>query len=373
MINNQFRNGMPCLRKIQRTGFLALVLFVSACQQDPVIRERDVDLPACATPYTLQLPDFFPPLPPTPGNPLTVEGIELGRRLFYEPLLSGDNTQSCASCHQQNASFVDGNKRLSIGIDGLPGFRNSMPLYNLAWAEKYFWDGNARSLEELALIPIEAEFEMHENLFRAVRELQEHPEYPGLFYRAFCDSTVNVERMAQAMAQFLRTILATSLKLAPGSVGIQSRSPQEERGYRVFLDETKGDCFHCHVVNAFNTNFEFINNGLNPDPTADPGLYGQTGDPNDLGKFKVPSLLNLKYTAPFMHDGRFSSLDEVLAFYDTGFHYSSTLDPNLVKHMDANRKPVPRKWTAQDKEDLKAFILSLEDDRILSNPAFSKP
>lgn len=373
MIRKFLNSGVPDFRKCVFLVVSIIVVGLNSCSMDPVVtNSTDVET-SCATPLELTLPDFFPPMPATPGNLLTVEGVELGRRLFYDPILSGDNTQSCASCHQQGASFVDANKRLSVGIDGFPGFRNSMPLYNLAWADKYFWDGNARSLEELVLIPIEAEFEMHENLFSAVKELQEHPDYPNLFYQAFCDSTVNAENMAKAMAQFLRTIFATSLKLAPGSVGTQSRSPQEERGYRVFLDETKGDCFHCHVVNAFNSNFEFMNNGLNPDPTKDPGLFGQTANPNDMGKFKVPSLLNIDLTAPYMHDGRFASLEEVLAFYDTGFHYSSTLDPNLVKHMDASRKPIPRKWSAQDKADLLVFIRSLKDNQILTNKAYSAP
>jgi len=327
----------------------------------------------CGTPLELELPDFYPPLPETPDNQLTLEGVELGRNLFYDPILSGDNTQSCASCHQQNSSFVDKNKRFSVGQDGFEGFRNSMPLFNLAYAKRFFWDGNARSLEELAIVPIEAEFEMHENLFNAIKELQESDKYPALFYKAFCDSTINTENMAKAMAQFMRTILATTLKIAPGSIGQQARTPQENRGYLVFLDETKGDCFHCHVVNAFNTNFTFANNGLNEDPRTDAGLFNHTADVNDIGKFKIPSLINIAYTAPYMHDGRFATLDEVLDFYDTGFHQNATLDANMIKHLDGNGKVIPRAWTEQDKDDLKAFILSLQDTSFFSDPRFSDP
>jgi cytochrome c peroxidase len=248
-----------------------------------------------------------------------------------------------------------------------------MPIFNLAYSKRLFWDGNARSLEELSIVPIEAEFEMHENLFSAVKELQEHDRYPLLFYRAFCDSTVTVENLSKALAQFLRSIVGTSLKIAPGSVGEQFRTNQEQSGYLVFLDEKKGDCFHCHVVNAFNTNFEFANNGLNENPSTDPGLFGHTADPADIGKFKIPSLINIGLTAPYMHDGRFNTLDEVLDFYDSGFHVSPTLDPNMRKHADRNGKPVPRTWTAQEKADLKVFLLSLKDTTLLSNPAYSSP
>jgi len=372
----QFTSGIKYLLNGLRSSVWVLIpmliLAMDSCKNDPPIIESDNSVP-CGTPVELVLPDFYPPFPATPDNPLTEEGIELGRHLFYDPVLSGDNTQSCASCHQQKASFIDKDVKFSVGIDGHEGFRNSMPLFNLAYARRYFWDGNSRSLEELATVPIEAEFEMHENIFNAIRELQESDKYPGMFYRAFCDSTITSETMSKAMAQFLRTIFATTLKIAPGSVGQQSRTPQENRGFMVFLDETKGDCFHCHVVNAFNTNFEFINNGLNEDPTLDPGLFAHNADPNDMGKFKVPSLINIDYTAPYMHDGRFSSLDEVLDFYDTGFHSSPTLDPNLQKHLDPNGKPIPRAWSEQDKEDLKVFIRSLRDTAFFTDPRFSQP
>jgi len=358
--------------KISLITAIASFILLSQCTTDPIISETSSSN-NCGTPLELVLPDYYPPLPETPNNELTVEGVELGRNLFYEKMLSGNNTQACASCHQQSASFVDKEQRFSLGQEGEIGFRNSMPLFNLAYAKRFFWDGNARSLEELAIVPIEAEFEMHQNLFEALKELQETDKYPPLFYKAFCDSTITTENLAKAMAQFMRTMLATTLKIAPGSVGQSFRTPQENRGYMVFLDETKGDCFHCHVVNAFNTNFAFANNGLNEDPRLDPGLFAHTTDPNDIGKFKTPSLINLAYTAPYMHDGRFNNLDEVLNFYDTGFHASSTLDANMVKHLDGDGKNIPRAWTAQDKEDLKVFLFSLQDTSFFSDPRFSDP
>lgn len=325
----------------------------------------------CATPYSLKLPNFFPPMSIPSDNPFTVEGIELGRHLFYEKMLSGNNSQSCASCHQQSVAFADTN-RFSVGIDGFTGSRTSMPIANLAYSPKLFWDGKATSLEQQVLFPIQSQVEMHEDLFKAVKELQQSDKYPHLFYLAFCDSTVTVDRMSKAMAQFMRTMLSYSFKMAPGSVGTQSRNAVEERGYQVFIDENKGDCFHCHSVNIFATNFEFANNGLLTEDAPDLGLMGQNGNPNDKHKFKTPSLINLKYTAPYMHDGRFENLRQVIDFYDTSFHVTSTLDVNLLKHT-INGKPKPRNWTEQEKNELLAFLLSLRDDKFLTDPKFSEP
>lgn len=347
------------------------LFFIASCSRDPNWKEVP-QKPNGATPYSLKLPSYFPPMPVPTDNPLTVEGVALGRRLFYEPLLSGNNTQSCASCHQQSSSFAHGGVRFSKGIDGFEGFRNAMPLMNLAWSGRINWDGKFSALEEQVPVPIFLQFEMHENLDNAIRELRQHPDYPQYFKAAFGSDDVTVDRIAKSISQFMRTLVAGSPKIVQG-IGDQLRTAQEKRGFLVFLDENKGDCFHCHEVNVFATNFRFVNNGLNADPTGDPGLYGQTGNPADIGKFKTPSLLNLKYTAPYMHDGRFSTLDEVIDFYDSGFHDYPSLDPNLKKHLDANGKPKPRNWTQQDKEDLKAFILSLEDTSFIRNPQFSKP
>lgn len=363
--------------KINRVPFgvylplLVLWMMASSCSKDPQWIEVPQTNPT-ATPFTPDLPSYFPPMPVPAENPFTVEGVSLGRRLFYEPLLSGNNTQSCASCHQQQASFAHGGVKFSKGIDGFEGFRNAMPLMNLAWSGRINWDGKFSSLEEQVPVPIFLQFEMHENLENAVRELKQHPDYPAYFKQAFGSEDVNVDRIAKAISQFMRTLVAGSPKIIPG-IGDQLRTPQEKRGFLVFLDENKGDCFHCHEVNVFATNFRFVNNGLNTDPAKDPGLYGQTGNPSDIGKFKTPSLINLKYTAPYMHDGRFNTIDEVIDFYDKGFHNFSTLDPNLKKHLDSNGKPIPRNWTQQDKDDLKAFILSLEDTTFIKNPKFSKP
>jgi cytochrome c peroxidase len=348
-------------------SFLSLAALVS-CQSDPgeAVIPTDFNGP---TPANLEIPDRFPPMPVNPDNPLTVEGIELGRKLFYDPILSGNNQQSCASCHHQNAAFVDPNVKFSRGITGALGIRNSMPLFNMAWAQRFFWDGNAKNLEELIVKPIINEFEMNEDVVTAVKEVQNKPEYPPMFKKAFGTEQVSMDLISKAMAQFLKTIISSNPKSDGTARGRVFRTPQEQRGLMVFLDEEKGDCFHCHEVgNPFVTNFQMVNNGGINNPAGDKGFYGVTGDPRHLHQFKVPSLLNLKYTAPYFHDGRFNTLEEVLDFYDTGFVYHENLDPNLKKHMDFSQNPpvpIPRTWTQQDKQDLLAFLLSLSDTTLL--------
>lgn len=340
---------------------------MSACVKDPLM---DDPIITCGTPYEVKIPASTPPIPIPSDNPMTVEGIELGRHLFYEKMLSGDNSLACAGCHLQNKAFADENK-FSIGIDGFAGTRQAMPIANLAWSDKFFWDGKANSLEEVVLFPIQSEVEMHESVFRAVKKLQDSDKYPGMFYQAFCDSTITVETMAKAMAQFMRSIISYNYRSLP-ALGKDLRNGAQQRGLEVFQDETKGDCFHCHTLTTFTTNFDYFNNGLLENPGPSSGLAGQTGDPNDAGKFKTPALINLRHTAPYMHDGRFETLQEVIDFYDTGFHVSPTLSLDLLKHTK-DGKPVKRAWSEQDKLDLFAFLITLEDTALLNNPRWSDP
>lgn len=348
-------------------GFIILTTALYSCTTDPHPSTWNV---TCGTPYELKIPPNTPPMPIPADNPMTVEGVELGRHLFYEKKLSGDNSLACAGCHSQSLAFTD-KDRFSTGIDGFKGGRNAMPIANLAYSPKLFWDGKANSLEELVLFPIQSEVEMHESVFKAVNKLQNTSTYPGMFYGAFCDSTITVENMSKALAQFMRSITSYNPNSIPG-IGDDTRNEVQQRGFQVFVDETKGDCFHCHTVTSFTTNFEFRNNGLNEDPSTDPGLFGQTGNPEHIGLFKVPSLINLRHTAPYMHDGRFETIQQVIDFYDTGFHVSPTLSADLIKHTK-DGKPVPRAWTERDKLDLLAFLLTLEDTTVLNNPAWSDP
>jgi cytochrome c peroxidase len=322
-------------------------------------------------PLQLDIPPIFsntiiPPVIPS-DNPLTVEGVALGKRLFFDPILSGDGTQSCASCHAPEKAFAD-NLSLSIGIDGLTGTRNAMPLFNLAWNynERFNWDGSALSLERQALEPVENPIELHSNWAEVVQRLQNHPEYPEWFRLAFNTDAITKELTTKAIAQFERTLISANSKFDRYTLGEATLTAQELNGLDIFLREDKGDCFHCHgnPNNPLWTDNDFHNNGLDATVT-DLGLGAVTGDPNDDGKFRTPSLRNLAFTAPYMHDGRFATLDAVIDFYSEGLQDSPTIDP-LMKNVDQGGVQL----SASDKADLKAFLLTLTDDAFITNSSF---
>lgn len=315
-----------------------------------------------ATPSSLDIPKLFEdnilaPVIPI-DNPQTVEGIALGKKLFFDPILSIDNTLACVDCHAPENAFTDSDK-FSDGVDGIFGNRNSMPLFNLAWNydEKFFWDGNTFSLEHQAFVPITDPIEMKSNWADVESKLQQHAEYPSLFEKAFGASNIDSSLVTKAIAQFERTLISANSKFDKFLLGELNLSPEELNGFNVFMDEAKGDCFHCHGSdkNPLWTDNIFHNNGLD-ETFADLGLGAVTGDPADNGKFKSPSLRNLEFTAPYMHDGRFASLDDVINHYSQGLKNSSTIDP-LMKKVDQGGVGL----TDKDKADLKAFLLSLSD------------
>lgn len=323
------------------------------------------------TPSPLQIPQLFEnnilnPIIPI-NNPQTVEGIALGKKLFFDPILSGDNTQACADCHVPENAFTDIN-RFSDGIDGSLGNRNAMPLFNLAWNydEKFFWDGNTFSLEHQAFVPVSDPIEMKSSWIQLEQKLQEHPEYPNLFQQAFGTSNIDSSLVTKAIAQFERTLISSNSKFDKFLLGEIELTQQELNGFDVFMDEARGDCFHCHGSdkNPLWTDNAFHNNGLD-EIFTDLGLGVVTGDPADNGKFKSPSLRNLEFTAPYMHDGRFSSIDEVINHYSEGLKNSSTIDP-LMKKVAQGGVGLSKK----DKTDLKAFLLTLSDYEFINNPDF---
>ncbi|MFK7832447.1 MAG: cytochrome-c peroxidase [Winogradskyella sp.] len=322
-------------------------------------------------PQPLVIPKLFsdniiPPIIPT-DNPQTVEGVALGKKLFFDTILSANSTQACASCHAPQNTFTD-HTPTSEGADGIFGTRNSMPLFNLAWTynERFNWDGSALSLERQAEEPIENPIELHSNWEDVVSRLQNHPDYPELFQLAFKTTTITKELTTKAIAQFERTLISANSKFDKYSLGEVDLTAQELNGLDVFLREDKGDCFHCHgnPNNPLWTNNDFHNNGLDA-VFSDLGLGGVTGDPNDNGKFKTPSLRNLLYSAPYMHDGRFNTLDDVINHYSEGLQNSPTIDP-LMKQI--NQGGVQLSET--DKADLKAFLLTLSDPSFINNSQF---
>ena len=321
--------------------------------------------------YNLNIPTLFQeklitPIIPT-DNPLTEEGVTLGKKLFFDKILSKNNTQSCASCHRPEKAFTV-NTKFSEGVDGINGIRNSMPIFNLAWNfdERFTWDGKELSLERQALEPVKNPIEMHANWEQVVLKLQNHPEYPTLFQQAFGTSTIDSTLVTKAIAQFERTLISGNSKFDKYLRGETNLTQQEENGFNIFMDEAKGDCFHCHGSNnnPLWTDNKFHNNGLDTS-FSDLGLGAVTGDPIDNGKFKSPSIRNLAFTAPYMHDGRFATLDQVIEHYSTGLQNSSTIDPLMKK---VNQGGV--NLTPQEKADLKAFLLTLSDFDFINNPNF---
>ncbi len=330
------------------------------------------------TPYTLEIPSHFPQMVIPIDNPLTEEGVELGRYLFYEKQLSGDNTMSCATCHAPQNSFSDSNQ-FSVGIDGILGTRQSMALINLGWDDSFFWDGRASSLEQQILGPVPNPIEMHQSWKNAVSKLSADMTYRNRFFRAFGTSNIDSNQVAKAIAQFIRTMVSSNSKYdvvykyingqslnSNESQILASVDAEEWAGYDLFKSLNGADCFHCHNGPLMRVK-KFSNNGLDAVIT-DLGRGGVTGNSNDYGKFKVPTLRNIALTAPYMHDGRFVTLDEVIEQYSTGVHPSLTIDP-LIEY--ANQGGV--QLDAQEKLLLKKFLMTLTDFDFVNNPKFKDP
>lgn len=331
---------------------------------------EDVYVP---TPINLEIPPLFAqkiisPVIPA-DNPLTEEGIALGKKLFFDTILSGDNTISCASCHHPENAFTDTNS-FSEGVNNTIGTRNAMPLFNLAWNydERFAWDGKEFGLENQAFEPVSNEIEMHSNWQEVAEKLQGDEEYPSLFEQAFGSATIDSTNVVKAIAQFERTLISANSKFDQYLLGETELTANELNGLDVFLREEKGDCFHCHGSenNPLWTDNDFHNNGLDATFT-DLGLGAVTGNPNDNGKFKTPSLRNLAFTAPYMHDGRFETLDEVIDHYSEGLQFSETIDP-LMKQVNLGGVNL----SETDKVDLKAFLLTLSDYNFINNPDFQE-
>lgn len=348
--------------KTQLPYSLILFLLCLSCTNERIDSDSDY-LP---TPSPLQIPQVFKdnilaPIIPQ-DNAQTIEGIALGKKLFFDPILSANNTLACVTCHSQQHAFTNPD-RFSAGINGTLGNRNAMPLFNLAWNydEKFFWDGSVFSLEQQAFLPITNPIEMNTTWADVEKKLQQHLEYPDLFKKAFGTSVIDSIQVTKAIAQFERTLISANSKFDRHLLGIENLTPQEINGFNIFMDEAKGDCFHCHgnANNPLWTDNLFHNNGLDTMIT-DLGLGAITGDPADNGKFKSPSLRNLAYTAPYMHDGRFTTLEAVINHYSDGLKPSTTIDPLMKK---VNQGGV--KLSTQDKLDLKLFLLTLSDETLI--------
>ncbi|MBP9689006.1 MAG: c-type cytochrome [Bacteroidia bacterium] len=328
-----------------------------------------------ATPYILDYSGFNTPLLPT-DNALTIQGVKLGRMLFYENMLSRTNTQSCGTCHQQQFAFSD-TAKLSTGVRGLFGLRNSMSAVNMAWNNNgFFWDGRANLLRDQALMPIQDHLEMDENLDTLVNKLSQNVTYKNQFIRAFGTNEITAPKIALALEQFMHTIVSNNSKYDKYKRGELMLDSAEERGRKLFFTEyneffplqSGADCAHCHSGVNFSNN-AYMNNGLKTDAEMDDiGRQKVTFREVDKGKFKVPTLRNIALTPPYMSDGSIYTLEEVVEHYNSGLKTSSTLDPGL-----AATKGTGLRLTAQNKLDLVAFLKTLTDYSLINNPALSNP
>jgi len=350
------------------------VLTICACGHDPDPGDLSQIPFVSPEPYSLVFPKGLPTIAEDNSNPLTKQGVLLGRHLFYDPLLSLDSTISCSSCHNPKLAFTDG-KAFSTGVGGTTGTRSSMSLLNVAYFNNgLFWDGRAANLRDQALQPVENPVEMHEQWPNVEIKLRRSAFYPKLFREAFGisnKSEITRDLATKAIAQFERILLT----------GGNSRYQKMLRGeYAFSVDETDGmemylnsnpalpdaQCGHCHAAPTFASN-NYFNNGLDSvgslNEFKDPGRGAINMIPNDLGKFKAPTLINIHLTAPYMHDGRFGSLDEVMTHYTTQVKKASNLDPNVAN----------LKISARQAKQVIAFIKTLVDTSYLQNPDFFSP
>lgn len=325
--------------------------------------------------YSLDFGSF--PNPDLPAdNITTIAGAELGRMLFYEKALSKDGSMACADCHLQKDMFSD-IRQFSIGVENMPGKRQAMPVFNLAWHKNgMFWDGRSPKVRDQALKPIQDPLEMNETLENVVAKLSAMKTYRDQFIRAFGDDTITAERIGLAIEQFEFTMISNHSKYDRFENGEIVLSESEERGRVLFFREFDpftgqmgGECFHCH--GGFNfTNDQFMNNGLDGElEFTDLGRFMVTNDPIDKARFKVPSLRNVALTPPYMHDGRFATLEEVIEHYATGVKSSPTLDELLFRNIE----PMGLQLTSQDKADLVEFLRTLTDDHFSTDDRFSSP
>ncbi len=360
--------------------FLASLIFITSCGSDddfvcqPGVPGDLTSIPYDPVPHEVAVPFDFPPVPVPPNNELTNDGVNLGRHLFYDPILSVDSSMACAHCHLPGGGFTD-TLEVSLGVGGAVGSRSSMTLINAAYyLNGLFWDGRVQSLEDQALLPVEDPVELMHQWSDVEFLLQNHDEYPTMFRKAFGitnKSEISKELTAKALAQFERCIVSAGNSKYDQVISLNGFfSPSEQNGFDMFFDSSSilpdAECGHCHNAPLFTTN-EYFNNGLDSVVSLfdfdDPGLGGITMNEFDYGKFRAPTLRNIEFTAPYMHDGRFQTLEEVIDHYNSGGHFADNLDP-LIN---------PLGLTEENKADLLAFLLTLSDTTTLQNPAYQNP
>lgn len=379
------------------TFFLLLIYSCKKEISNPDINQK-------ATPYQIKIPKYFPTSLNIPeDNPMTYEGIRLGRYLFYDGRLSGrthpDSLMSCGSCHVQSNAFECGlnNARFpggkTFGLTGIPTPHYMMPLINLVFNHNgYLWNGvissnnhnlgnsnynipplpqyHYKNIESLVWMAIAAPHELNGSIERTLKTLSSIPIYPPMFKAAFGTEEITYDRVSKAIAQFVRTLISSNSKFDKYLRGEANLTADELMGYVLFTTENGADCFHCHggAGNILFTTNLFYNNAKDSVFTDIRDRYSVTGNINDIGAYKAPSLRNIMLTAPYMHDGRFKNIDEVIDFYSSGLIVSPYVN-SLMHHVNKGGVQL----TQTQKKQLKAFLNTLTDYEFITDTSYSKP
>jgi cytochrome c peroxidase len=344
------------MAKTMRKLSILLVISLWACNKTSVPEYPEV---------RFEKPAHFPePVYKFENNPITGAGFALGRKLFYDGSLSRDGSVSCGFCHLQTAAFTHHGHDLSHGIDNQLTERNATPIMNLAWQTEFFWDGGVHDLDLVSIVPIQNPVEMDQTLDQVLAKLRQNPDYPPLFEAAYGDPEVTTSRFLKALSQFMLMCVSADTPYDRFKQGdTQALTADEQAGLQV----VRAKCGTCHSGELF-SDFSFRNNGLSHQFNNDEGRFAVTLRPEDMHAFKTPSLRNLGFTSPYMHDGRFGSIDKVLDHYANGIVDSPTLDPAL-------RRPdgtLGISLTTTERQQIKAFLAALNDEDFIRKEALSE-
>lgn len=336
-------------------GVVVIVFLFLGCK-----KESTVNGPAPLDPFRgFYQPEHFPEIQqPFDVSKINEKSFALGKRLFYDPILSRDSTISCGSCHIQASAFTQHGHDVSHGINDLLGRRNALPIQNLMWQKNFLWDGGILNLELVAVNAITSPVEMDESLPNIVEKLKRSKVYPSMFKEAFGSEEITSTKMLVALGHFIALFISDKSKYDEVKRGKAQFTEQEQRGYNLF----KQHCEACHKEPLF-TDQSFRNNGVQQFFSIDKGRYEISLIPGDEGKFKVPSLRNVEFTAPYMHDGRFPKLEDVLEHYSEGIQYYPNLDSLLVNKIPLNN---------QEKQDIIEFLKTLSDVDFIRDKRFSE-